>query len=85
MPKELGRKQRALWNRLWPWTFGDSLWHYGTEDAVDLGLSVVVEGTGVSLSQGTEDNRFTVRMWFRVDPETAAAARRLAKHCAATF
>ena len=84
MPKGLGRKQRALWNRLWPWTWGDSLWHDGTEDAVDLGLSAVVKGEGVLLSKGTEGNRFTVQMWFQMDPETAAAARRLAKHCAAT-
>lgn len=83
MPKGLGRKQRSRWNRLWPWTFGDSPWH--DEDSVDLGLSAIVEGTGAVLSSGTESNRFTVRLRFQVDPETAAAARQLAKHCTATF
>ncbi len=84
MPKGLGRKQRARWNRLWPWTWGDSLWRGGTEEALDLGLSAVVEGTGADLSKGPEGNRFTVTMWFRFDPGTAAAARRVAKLCAAT-
>ena len=81
MSKNLGRKQRAQWNRLWPWTCGDSLWRSDPDDVLDLGLSAVVEGTAVSLSNGTQDNRFTVRMWFLVNPSTAAAARQLARHC----
>lgn len=81
IPKGLGRKQRARWNRLWPWTFGDSLWHGSTEDAVDLGLSAIAEGTGAVLSKGTEGNSFTVRIWFLVDPEAAIAARLMATHC----
>ena len=84
MPKGLGRKQRARWNGLWPWSYGDSLWHDGTGKALDLGLSAVVQGAGAFLSNGTEGNRFEVRMWFQVDPGTAAAARRLTQHCAAT-
>ena len=84
MPKGLGRKQRAQWNRLWPWTFGDSLWHGGTGDAVDLGLSAIVEGTGAVLSKGIDGNRFKVEMSFLADPETAVAGLRLAKHCKAT-
>lgn len=82
-PKGLGRKQRARWNRLWPWTFGNSLWD-NSEKALDLGLSAVVQGGVFSLSRGIEGNRFTVEMRFLVDLETASAARRLAKHCAAT-
>ena len=87
MPKRLGRKQRKQWKRLWPWTFGDGgiFGTLGNEDAVDWGLSVIVDGGSMVLSKGTEGNRFTVRMWFQVDPQTAAAARRLAKHCVATF
>ena len=83
MPTGLGRKQRAQWNRLWPWTWGDNFLLGGTEEALDLGLSAVVEGTGLSLSRGAEGNRFTVRAWFLVNSETAVAARQLAKHCAA--
>ena len=80
-PKGLGRKQRAQWNRLWPWTFGDSILHIWRDDALDLGLSAVVEGTGAILSSGTESNRFTVRIQFQVNPETAYAARLMATHC----
>ena len=84
MPKGLGRKQRAQWNRLWPWTSGVSLLDlYGTT-SLDLGLSAVVEGTGAVLSKGAAGNRFTVKMWFLVDPGRAVAARQLAKHCRAS-
>ena len=84
MPKGLGRKQRARWKRLWPWTWGDNFFH-STEDALDRGLSTIVEGTGAVLSKGTGGNRFKVGMWFQVDPETAVAARQLARHCSATL
>ena len=83
MPKGLGRKQRARWNQLWPWTFGEGLFSK-PEKALDLGLSAVVQGGIFTLSRGPEGNRFTVEMRFRVNSATAVAARQLAKHCAAT-
>lgn len=82
MPKGLGRKQRARWNRLWPWTFHNRLWG-GSQNALDLGLSAIVEGTGAVLSARIDGNKFTVEMGFLVDSETAAAARQIAKHCTA--
>ena len=84
MPKGLGRRQRARWNRLWPWTFGDSIWDGGTEDAVDLGLSAIVDGNGAVMSKRIGGTKFTVRIWFLVDADTADAARQLAKHCVST-
>ena len=80
-PKGLGRRQRARWNRLWPWTFGDSIWDGNPDDAVDLGLSAIVDGKGVVLSRRLGGTKFTVRIWFLVDADTAAAARQLATHC----
>ena len=81
MPKRLGRKQRKRWKRLWPWTYDGYSGLAFDNDALDLGLSAMVEGTGASLSLGTGNTRFKVTMQFEVDLGTAVAARMLARYC----